>query len=120
MSPVNPIVSPFTQNDEVIFHEPWHAQVLAIADSLVQAGQFSAKDWAQTLGKELKNAEINGAADVPDTYYTCALHALETLTASTTAITRDDMLQRRDDWAKAYLTTPHGQPVKLATKGGSA
>lgn len=116
MSPDKPVVSPFTQDDEVIFHEPWHAQVLAIADSLVQADRFSADDWAQTLGAALKKANSDGAPDTPDTYYNCALHALERLTAQATSITADDMTQRRDDWANAYLATPHGQPVTLTAK----
>ncbi|MEP2780983.1 MAG: nitrile hydratase accessory protein [Pseudoruegeria sp.] len=116
MNSDNPTVSPFTQDDETIFHEPWHAQVLAIADSLVQAGTFSANDWAQTLGLNIENANNMDAPDTAETYYNCALDALETLTAQATSITPETLSKRQNDWAKAYLATPHGQPVKLGTK----
>ena len=45
------------------FEEPWQAQALALADSLVQAGRFSATDWAAALGTALGEAEARGAPD---------------------------------------------------------
>ena len=98
---------------EPAFDEAWQAQALAIADSLVQTGLFSAEDWSQTLGAALRQAETDGASDDQHTYYQCVLNALETLIARHSEIDRQAMQGKREDWERAYLSTPHGQPVKL-------
>ena len=45
---------------EPVFKEPWHAQALALADSLVRAGAFTATEWAEALGAALKTADAQG------------------------------------------------------------
>lgn len=98
---------------EPAFDEAWQAQVLAIADTLVQCGMYSASDWSQTLGNELANAEARGDEDNQQTYYECALRALETLVSNHSEIDHAAMAAKRQAWVTAYLSTPHGQPVKL-------
>lgn len=98
---------------EAVFDEPWQAQALALADSMVQAGHFTKLDWAEVLGDSLKNAERNGAPDTLETYYIAVLSALETLTEAFTSIDAETRQQRRADWEAAYLRTPHGEPVTL-------
>ena len=87
---------------------------LALAESLVKAGHFTAQDWAQTLGAALAAAEARGAADTLETYYRAVVEALEGLSTQQAGITRQDMDQRRAAWEAAYHRTPHGQPVVLA------
>ncbi|MGR3341818.1 MAG: nitrile hydratase accessory protein [Paracoccaceae bacterium] len=75
----------FTPDDPLapsgpVFDEPWQAQVLALADSLIKGGNFSAKNWAQTLGAALKDADARGAPDNTETYYLCAVEALANVT----------------------------------------
>ena len=94
------------------FEEPWQAQALALADSLVQAGHFTATAWAETLSQELRSAEREGSPDNLDTYYNAVLSALETLTEKA-GISEETRKQRRTDWEAAYLRTPHGKPVRL-------
>lgn len=94
------------------FNEAWHAQVLALADTMVKAGYFSARDWAETLGASLQEAEEQGASDTEETYYTCALSALEALVPQA-GIAAADLAQRKADWEEAYRRTPHGKPVML-------
>lgn len=94
-----------------IFDEAWQAQVLAIADTMVQAGRFSATDWAETLGAELRVADAAGKPDTTQTYYEAALAALERLTP----ITGAELFERKADWTRAYQRTPHGKPVVLET-----
>jgi nitrile hydratase accessory protein len=94
------------------FKEAWHAQVLALADTFVKAGYFTANDWAETLGAALAQAEAQGAADTEETYYTCALSALEALSQQA-GIAATDLTERKADWEAAYLRTPHGKPVVL-------
>ena len=98
---------------EPVFAEAWQAQALAIADTLVQNGMFTASAWSDALGAALKQAEANGASDDQETYYRCVLKALEGLVASHSEIDRQTMAGMRADWEQAYLDTPHGQPVKL-------
>ncbi len=96
------------------FGEAWHAQVLAIADTLVTSGQISATDWAETLGAERDADESAGRADTEETYYAAALRALERLLDGTAIVASGDLKTRRDTWERAYLATPHGAPVELA------
>ena len=98
------------------FDEPWQAQALALADSLVRAGAFSADDWAEGLGAALREAEAAGAPDTLDTYYSAVLTALERLTEARAGISAAARADRRAAWAAAYRHTPHGQPVELHRK----
>jgi len=100
---------------EPAFAEAWQAEALAIADTLVQNGLFSAGAWSDALGEALRQAEANGASDDQETYYRCVLNALEGLVARHSAIDLQAMAGKRQDWETAYLSTPHGQPVKLKT-----
>ncbi len=96
-----------------VFDEPWQAEALAIADTLVQSGMFSASAWSSTLGLALKQADSRGDKDTQETYYQCVLIALETLVAGHSDIDAEAMTGKRKDWEQAYLATPHGQPVRL-------
>ena len=102
-----------TRDGEPAFAEPWHAQALAMADLLIQSGQISAKRWAETLGSEIKVLEISAAADEPETFFRAVLSALERLLASDGRIMPSELKAREHAWEHAYLSTPHGQPVKL-------
>lgn len=92
-----------------VFQEAWHAQTLAAAYALEQAGSFSKADWAQALGAALAQADADGAPDTEETYYLAALQALETLAP----MAQSELEARKKAWEKAYLSTPHGSPVSL-------
>lgn len=95
------------------FDEAWQAQVLGIADRLVDAGVLSRKQWAESLREELRLAAESGAPDDKETYYNSVLKALEKLLAVTGDIDRDELEARVAEWRQSYLATPHGQPVEL-------
>jgi nitrile hydratase accessory protein len=95
------------------FDEPWQAQALALADTMVHAGRFTATEWAGALGAALREAEAGGAPDTLESYYSAVLIALERLCEARGGISRDDRALRRAAWEAAYRRTPHGQPVKL-------
>ena len=95
------------------FSEGWHAQVLGLADTMVQAGYFSAEDWANCLGATLARADAVGAPDTEETYYASVLEALESLMVEKTNIGRSDLSARKTAWSEAYKRTPHGKPVTL-------
>ncbi|EEE35584.1 conserved hypothetical protein [Rhodobacteraceae bacterium KLH11] len=99
------------------FLEGWHAQALALADTLVTNGAITAQEWANTLGAALDEAERSGAPDTEDTYYNAVVQALETVTVTGTDIKHAEIKNRKKAWTEAYLSTPHGQPVVLRTGG---
>ena len=107
-------VMPFKRMDgEPVFDEPWQAQVLAMADTLIANGVIEAVAWSDTLGKELRKAQARRDSDDITTYYKAALRALEQLLGQHTDISESEVLKKRDAWEQAYLATPHGQPVNL-------
>jgi hypothetical protein len=54
-----------------------------------------------------------GRPDNMDTYCQAVLSALERLLDAGGNISLGDLAQRRDEWMRAYLHTPHGKPVEL-------
>jgi nitrile hydratase accessory protein len=102
---------------EPVFAEPWQAQALALADTLVQTGLFSASQWSEALGERLREAASEGAADDQQTYYACVLETLERLITAHSDIDTAAVSVVRTAWEQAYRSTPHGQPVTLDAAG---
>jgi hypothetical protein len=98
-----------------IFIEAWHAQVLAIADTMVRAGHISSVQWASELGRALRAAEDSGAPDTEESYYLAVLTAIERLCIDEVGISVSALAEKKHDWEEAYHRTPHGKPVLLQT-----
>jgi len=96
------------------FGEAWHAQVLAVADTLITSGQIGATDWADALGAQLRLHQSAGKDDTENNYYVAALAALEGLLDGGAIVSAPDLGARRDVWERAYIATPHGHPVLLS------
>jgi nitrile hydratase accessory protein len=96
------------------FAEPWQAQAFALAIKLSEQGHFTWKEWAATLGEELKAAAERGEPDDGSCYYQHWLAALERLVTEKGLTDREAMQERKEAWADAYRHTPHGKPVELA------
>ena len=112
--PRNAALKPLADTDgDPVFDEAWQAQALAMADNLVESGLFSAIDWSDALGQSLKESVDQADVDSQQTYYLCVLNTLEKLIADNSEISAQLMNRKREDWARAYLKTPHGQPVTL-------
>lgn len=101
-----------------VFAEAWHAEVLAIAHALTRAGMFTAAEWAEALGAEIRRGETAGAPDSDENYYRAALAALERLAGARSPETGISLESRVEAWRRAYLNTPHGRPVTLAAGAG--
>jgi nitrile hydratase accessory protein len=102
-----------TEDGDTVFGEAWQAQVLAMAENLISSSKITASDWSNILGAELRKADAAGAPDNSETYYLSALSALESLLLSNDHLTSDEIRARKEIWERAYLSTPHGQPVEL-------
>ncbi|MEQ8503724.1 MAG: nitrile hydratase accessory protein [Rhodospirillales bacterium] len=98
---------------EPVFCEPWEAQAFALANALIDTGIFTADEWANTLGAEIKRAQAAGDPDTGETYYRHWLAALERLCAEKGLALSDEVAARADEWRDAYLATPHGEAVSL-------
>ena len=89
-----------------------------MADALARAGVFTAAEWAEMLGAELRRSALAGLPDSDDLYYRGALAALERLVGSKLPSTAEALDGRIEAWRRAYLDTPHGRPVSLAAGAG--
>jgi nitrile hydratase accessory protein len=100
---------------EPVFAEPWQAQAFALAVKLSEEGYFTWKEWAAVLAKELNTATSRGGPDDGSHYYDHWLAALEHLVTAKGLADSASLLARKEAWADAYRSTPHGMPVKLTT-----
>ncbi len=96
-----------------VFHEPWEAQAFALALSLNERGVFSWKEWAATLGEEIKKAQAAGDPDTGETYYHHWLAVLERLVAAKGLVDAATLARTREAWRRACARTPHGTPIEL-------
>lgn len=112
--PDTPSESPFGRDaDAPPFAEPWEAQAFALTLQLYEAGHFTWREWADTLGAVLKEADAKNPSDDGRDYYRHWLAALERLTTSKDMTQPGELAERKQAWEAAYLTTPHGKPVSL-------
>ncbi|MCX7361840.1 MAG: nitrile hydratase accessory protein [Alphaproteobacteria bacterium] len=101
--------------DGPVFAEPWQAQAFALTLQLCEAGRFTWSEWVETLSSVLRDA----GPDDGSRYYEHWLTALERLSLGKSLTDRAALDARTRDWAEAYRTTPHGQPVEFLPKGVS-
>lgn len=100
-------------SDGPVFREPWEAQAFAMAVALRERGVFTASEWAETLGAEIKRAQTAGDPDTGATYYRHWLAALERIVAAKGLSDRATLHRYSDAWSHAALRTPHGTPIEL-------
>jgi nitrile hydratase accessory protein len=98
-------------SDSPVFHEPWQATALALAVHLSERGAIPWTEWSAALGREIQAAANDPAR--ADAYYRHWLRALERICAAKGMVDPGEILRRQDQWRRAYLATPHGQPVQL-------
>jgi nitrile hydratase accessory protein len=96
-----------------VFREPWEAQAFAMAVALRERGVFTATEWAETLGAEIKRAQAAGDPDRGDTYYRHWLAALESIVATKQLSDPATLRRYSDAWGHAARRTPHGTPIEL-------
>ncbi len=106
--------SPFARDESSPpFKEAWEAQAFALTRQLYEAGHFTWLEWTETFAAIIADADWADPARDGSDYYGLWLTALERLTTRKDITCPDEMSARRDAWAQAYETTPHGQPVTL-------
>ena len=96
-----------------VFAEPWEAHVFAIAVKLSEKGLLKWSEWSDALAEEIKEAKDQGQPDFGNTYYQFWFSALETILLKKNILKKSDIKSRMEQGRRAYLSTPHGNPVKL-------
>jgi nitrile hydratase accessory protein len=100
------------EHEEPPFAEPWQATAFALAVHLSERGAVPWSEWSAALARE-----IQAARDDPvrlDGYYEHWLRALERLCEAKGMVDPAEIRTRQEEWRRAYLDTPHGEPVELA------
>lgn len=98
---------------ESAFSEPWHGQVFAITVALNEAGHFEWSAWAERFGATLKAHGLAKELDGGEDYFNAWLTTLEGFLAETGMAEVGALQHLKTAWTEAYLSTPHGQPVRL-------
>lgn len=101
-------------DDGPVFAAPWQAEAFALALALHEQGCFTWTEWADALSAEIADAGARGEADDGSDYYLHWLNALERLCLQRASLAPAELARRKERWRRAYLNTPHGQPVNLA------
>jgi nitrile hydratase accessory protein len=109
-------VQSIPRNEEgPVFREPWEAQAFALALSLNQRGLFSWKEWATTLGEEIRKAQAAGDPDTGETYYRHWLATLERIVAAKGLAEATTLARTRDAWQRACARTARRSSYGRAT-----
>src|ERR1700691_3717440 len=101
--------------DGPVFRAPWEAEAFALALQLNARGLFTWKEWATTLGDEIRKAQAAGDPDTGETYYHHWLATLERIVAEKGLTDARTLARTRDAWERACGRTPHGTPIELRT-----
>jgi len=96
-----------------VFREPWEAEAFALALSLNERGLFTWKEWATTLGEEIKKAQAAGDPDTGENYYRHWLATLERIVAAKGLADARVLTRTKQAWRRASERTPHGTPIEL-------
>ena len=104
---------PFT--DAPAFSAVWHAQLFALTTNLHDRGLFTWPQWTATLAHHIQaqRDDLENNEDTEDNYYQAWMAALTSclIDQDITDFRQLQLMQER--WASAYLSTPHGRPVRL-------
>lgn len=98
---------------EPVFEAPWHAQLFALTVHLNEAGVFAWPDWTKRFGATLAAHGLDRDLDGGDDYFTAWLETLEALLADQGVAGQQALAEMKAAWEAAYLSTPHGSPVRL-------
>ncbi len=100
---------------EPAFSEPWHAQVFALTVHLNETGHFTWPDWAAAFSDTLARHGLDKELDGGDDYFQAWLETLEQVLQGQGVADDVEVSAMKNAWEHAYLSTPHGAPVKLTT-----
>lgn len=114
MEEFHAIVAKVNESDPV-FEQPWEADAFVTAVTLSHLGYFEWKSWVATFAEIISFQPQRPGESAHDAYYRQWLSCLEKVLDQTALVPCDEVQIREAKWRLAYLNTPHGSPVELAT-----
>lgn len=96
------------------FDHPWQAHAFSLTVQLYKDGRFTWDEWVRIFSAEIEAAPALPGESVNDAYYRQWVKALEVLITQLGIAPQDQLAARAEEWRRAYLNTPHGQPILLA------
>ena len=100
------------ERDGPVFEEPWQATAFALAVHLSERGALAWSEWSAALGHEIQASARRDPAQ-SEAYFERWLDALERLCSEKGLVDVAAIRRRQEEWRRAYLNTPHGEPVEL-------
>ena len=100
-----------TDGEGPAFEEPWQATAFALAVHLSECGAIAWTEWSAALGREITAAAGDPAQ--AERYFQHWLRALERICAEKGMVGAAEIRARQEQWRRAYVNTPHGEPVEL-------
>ncbi|CAO3441003.1 nitrile hydratase accessory protein [Azospirillum endophyticum] len=97
-----------------LFEKPWQAEAFALVVELYKGGRFTWPEWVDLFSAEIKASPAMAGESVNDAYYRQWWAALERMVSSRGLVAKGEIPARAEEWRRAYLNTPHGQPILLA------
>ena len=94
------------------FEKPWHGQIFAITVFLSENKIFEWSEFSKVLSDQIKidkTEKQNGSDD----YFFSWIKALENLMIKKDIVDQSYLNITKQKWKDAFLTTQHGQPVKI-------
>ena len=96
-----------------VFEAPWHAQAFALAVHLNESGLFTWPEWVTQFSAALQEAGLARELNGGDDYFEIWLATIEAMMTAEGHVTATEVEHVKQGWERAYLATPHGQPVQL-------
>ncbi len=90
-----------------VFEEPWQAQAFAVVVKLNEAGLITWKEWAERLGKVLREAESRGEYDTGKRYYEHWLTALERFAGEKNLAQSDELEREKEEILSRFIEHTH-------------
>ena len=102
---------------DMVFQSPWHSQLFAMTIQLSEQRNFLWNEFVEIFGVSLNKARLKlTVLDGNDDYFNCWLTALEQIIVLKNMGSLQVLSLLKDDWTQAYLSTPHGEPVKIKSR----
>jgi len=108
-------VTKFENTNNIIFSEPWQAELFAITLNLYQRGIFDWDDWTECLGRNLEIKKNKGKDDLAN-YFSSWLHALEEKLLEKKVTELKNIKNIENAWRDAFSKTPHGKKVEISPR----
>lgn len=95
------------------FDQPWQAQAFAMIVEMHKGDMFTWPEWVELFSSVIRENPALAGETSNDTYYRQWMIALEKMVNKVADLSTETVDKRVAEWRRAYLNTPHGQPIVL-------